>query len=672
MAVTLLRDGLLVEGRHVPVYSGSIHYWRLERDLWPLILDRAQALGFNMIETYIPWGIHEVRPGVFDWGGDDPRKDIEGFIALCVERGMTLIVRPGPLINAELTDFGFPEWVVADPAVQARTALDTPHLDAASGFHPPRPFPVPSYASDAFYRYVAGWLDAVCPIITRHLAPRGPIIAVQSDNETSYLFFDKAYATDYSADSIRLYQTFLARRYGAIDALNAKYAAAYPGFSAVEPPRDCAISSRADVPWLRDWLAYKEDQIRWCVARIADMLRERGVVGVPIFHDVAYQYQTPLDLNALEAEPSLDWVGMNLYRAKEDYAGATLRMRYLSGVTRLPFAPEFGCGIWSHHTNTPRPEEHEFITLASLMYGLKAINFYMLVERDRWQGCPITRHGDYRPEYADFYHRLSRFLAARPLWRYTRAPRAAALLNYDIGRYAAMTTTLAFAHADLLRLPEALGEMNPPLDLRWDPRPEADLHRGDTWLGAALRGLRQRSGDYDLADSHTPLERLRRYDLLCLPTTDFLDGDAQERLLAYAASGGVVVFGPGLPTLDADLLPCDTLAAVVRAPGSAPYGEGRLVWVDRARLPQALAELAPAAHWRSDVEELDLVTQRDGPHELLFVANPTERAVRATLRGRDPVSARCVWGQAEDWRASATPIATLAPYSVTIWEMTHD
>ena len=28
------------------------------------------------------------------------------------------------------------------------------------------------------------------------------------------------------------------------------------------------------------------------------------------------------------------------------------------------------------------------------MNGIKAFNFYMLVERERWQGSPITRHGE--------------------------------------------------------------------------------------------------------------------------------------------------------------------------------------------------------------------------------------------------------------------------------------
>ncbi|HTP10430.1 MAG TPA: beta-galactosidase, partial [Anaerolineae bacterium] len=133
MSVALTETGLHINGQHVPVYSGTIHYWRLECDRWPLILDRAKALGFNMIETYIPWAIHENYPGHFDWGQEDPRKDVEAFMQLCEEKGLWLLVRPGPLINAELTDFGFPEWVLLDPEVQARTAVGGIHFDAMAG-----------------------------------------------------------------------------------------------------------------------------------------------------------------------------------------------------------------------------------------------------------------------------------------------------------------------------------------------------------------------------------------------------------------------------------------------------------------------------------------------------------------------------------------------------------
>lgn len=672
MAVSLTERGLDIDGTLVPVYSGSVHYWRLERERWPLILDRAQALGFNMIETYIPWSVHETAPGVFDWGTDDPRKDVEAFCRLCEARGISLMVRPGPLINAELTDFGFPEWVLLDPAVQARTAVGSLHIDAAFGFHPPRPYPVPSYASPAFYDYVGGWLDAVCPIIVRHLAPGGCIVAVQSDNETCFNFHDRAYATDYSAASIAAYRRFLAERYGTIEQLNGCYARDYPDFDAVEPPRDCEIETRADVPRHRDWVEYKERYIHEAVAQIARMLRARGIEGVPIFHDVAYQYRTPLDIARMEADPAIDWVGMNLYRAPREYPGITRRMRYLAGTTRLPFVPEFGSGIWSHHPETATPAEEEFATLAALMHGLRAVNFYMLVERERWQGCPITRHGAYRPGYADFYRRLAAFLQRYPLGAFSRQPQVVTLLNYDLGRYEAMASTLHYAHVDLLRLPDELSAVNLDLDFRWDVAREADHRRSDNWLGRMLALLKQHQLDYDLSDSHIDAQRLRRYPIACIPTVDFMDAGDQRKLLDYAAGGGCLVIGPGVPYLDRALHPCSVLGEVAREPGEVAYGSGRIIWVAADEQMAELAPHLPAPTIRWDAPDIEVVEQVGETQRLVYAANPKDQAQQVTLSFEAPRRLTPVWADGAQAAHGRQLTLDLAPYTIQIWEAQCD
>lgn len=669
MPVTLTDHGLSVNGKAVPVYSGSVHYWRLERERWPRILDQVQALGFNMIETYIPWSVHEAAPGVFDWGTTDPRKDVDAFCALCEARGIWLMVRPGPLINAEMTDFGFPEWVLLDPEAQARTAVGSLHLDAAWGFHPPRPYPVPSYASPAFYDAVGRWFDAVCPILARHLAPTGCIVAVQSDNETCYMFHDQAYATDYSPASIAAYRRFLTERYGTIARLNECYAALYPDFDAIEPPRDCQIRTAADVPWHRDWVEYKERYIHDGVAGLARMLRERGVAGVPIFHDVAFQYRTPLDIARMEADPAIDWVGINLYRPPQGYAGTVQRMRYLAGTTRLPFVPEFGSGIWSHHPQTPTPEEQEFTTLAALMHGMRAVNFYMLVERERWQGSPITRHGACRPLYADFYRRLSGFLRRYPLGAFQRQPRAVALLNYDLGRYAAMASTLHYAHVDLLGLPDELGMVDLEIGFRWDVAHEVDHHRTDNWLGQVFTALKRRQLDYDIADSHIAPQRLQRYPLAFIPTVDFMDAGDQRKLLDYATRGGHLVIGPGLPYLDENLRPCSVLAETIRTPGEVAYGEGRIRWAATGDIAATLAARTapPTLTW--DAPEVEVVEQLGEACSLLFVANPTPREQRVTLSFETPRHLVPAWTGAAVGATRGRELAlTLAPYTIHIWE----
>jgi beta-galactosidase len=405
---------------------------------------------------------------------------------------------------------------------------------------------VPSYASEKFFFETGKWFDAICPIMARHLAPQGCIVAVQSDNETCYLFHDQPYATDYSADSIKLYRHYLGQKYISFENLNAAYCTEHDTFDQVEPPRACAIHSRSDVPRHVDWIEYKEYQIRYAVARFAQMLKARGMVGVPVFHDVAYQISTPLDMAALEAEPDIDWVGMNLYRNKEDYWGAVQRIRYLVGTTRLPFVPEFGNGLWSHHPATFTPDEEELITLAALMHGLKAINFYMLVERERWQGCPITRHGTYRPEYAQFYERLGHFLQRYPLEQFERDRQVLVLFNFDLFRQAAAATMLHYPHVDLLSLPPELFQVDLDLGLKHAVHFEGSYSNLENWLGRLIIDLAVRHVDYDLSDTHVDTARLSRYPIVYLQATDFMSPQDQSKLLAYAQNGGHLIVGPGI------------------------------------------------------------------------------------------------------------------------------
>ena len=672
MPVALTPEGLNIGGKFMPVYAGAVHYWRLEKTLWPEILDQVKGLGFDMIETYIPWSIHETRPGHYDWGQEDERKNVEAFMELCEAKGIWLIVRPGPLINAELTYFGFPEWVLLDPAVQARTSSGSLHIDAAFGLHPPHQYPVPSYASEAFYQAAGTWFDAVCPIIARHLAPEGCVVTVQSDNETCYMFHDQPYATDYSTASIDLYHKFLAGRYDSIETLNQAYQSHFASFADIDPPRDCTVETREDVRWHLDWVAYKEYQIIYSVSRFASMLRERGIQSVPIFHDIAYQYRTPLDAIAMEADPQIDWVGINQYRNKEDYAWVRRQGRYMAGSTRTPFIPELGCGIWSHHLQTPMPDDEEFITLTTLMYGMKAFSLYMLVERERWQGCPITRKGTLRQEYAPFYQHLTAFLQENTFWKFRRMLKVLVLFNYDLDRYNALTTTLNYSHTDLLDLPPALSEVDPDLSLRWSPRDEGEFGSPSNWFNTLSKTLQVHHIDYNLSDTHLDLERLQGYPVIFLPTVDFLDQEAQTRLLEYVRRGGLLVIGPGMPYLDPTLQPCRLLAEHLTAPGAVIVGNGQLAWCDTDRLAEMIPLVIPPPAYDCDQSVIDLNLHTDGKRNLLFVANPTAALVNTRLILQGTTTLKSIWGEKQTWTGKNSIPLAIPPYAVQIWEALND
>lgn len=70
--VQFTEKGIKIGKEEIPFYSGSFHYWRSERKNWEKILTEIKEMGFQIVETYIPWSVHEPEEGVFEFGGTYP------------------------------------------------------------------------------------------------------------------------------------------------------------------------------------------------------------------------------------------------------------------------------------------------------------------------------------------------------------------------------------------------------------------------------------------------------------------------------------------------------------------------------------------------------------------------------------------------------------------------
>jgi beta-galactosidase len=53
----------LKDGQPFRYISGSIHYMRVHPGLWNDRLQRIRALGFNAVQVYVPWNLHEPTEG---------------------------------------------------------------------------------------------------------------------------------------------------------------------------------------------------------------------------------------------------------------------------------------------------------------------------------------------------------------------------------------------------------------------------------------------------------------------------------------------------------------------------------------------------------------------------------------------------------------------------------
>ena len=96
------------------ILSGTIHYFRVVPDYWEDRLLKLKQCGFNTVETYTCWNLHEPREGEFDFSGI---LDLARFLETASRLGLYVILRPGPYICAEWDMGGLPSWLLTYPAL---------------------------------------------------------------------------------------------------------------------------------------------------------------------------------------------------------------------------------------------------------------------------------------------------------------------------------------------------------------------------------------------------------------------------------------------------------------------------------------------------------------------------------------------------------------------------
>lgn len=157
----------IINGKKTQIISGAIHYFRVVPEYWRDRLLKLKACGFNTVETYIAWNIHEPKRGQFNFTGI---ADIVRFIEIAGELDLHVIIRPSPYICAEWDFGGLPSWLLAEDGMKLRCYYQ-PYLDRV----------------DAYY-------DVLMPLLVPHLHTNGgPIIAMQVENEYGSYGNDKAY-----------------------------------------------------------------------------------------------------------------------------------------------------------------------------------------------------------------------------------------------------------------------------------------------------------------------------------------------------------------------------------------------------------------------------------------------------------------------------------------------
>lgn len=173
---TVSGHDFLMDGKPYQIISGEMHYPRVPRAYWRDRFRKAKAMGLNTITTYVFWNLHEPRPGVFDFSGQN---DVAEYIREAQQEGLNVILRPGPYVCAEWELGGYPSWLLKDPSLTLRS--QDPKYNAA------------------VKEWFARLGQEIRPLLMRN---GGPIIAVQVENEYGSYGDDRVYMEEVKQELI--------------------------------------------------------------------------------------------------------------------------------------------------------------------------------------------------------------------------------------------------------------------------------------------------------------------------------------------------------------------------------------------------------------------------------------------------------------------------------------
>ena len=507
--VQIGRDGIRIDGSKVLPICGEFHYWRVDPRWWDDILGRLfRGAEMAMVASYIPWSVHEPVRGDFDFTGRrNPRANLKGFLDLVHKNGLYFVARSGPVCLGEIDGGGPPDYA---NLVGKRT--------------------------DKFLKLTEAWVEAISAVWREYsIENGGPLILVQVDNEVS-------------ANKSHL-KKFLKEKYGNIEALNEAWGKNYMSFDEVVADDEVYAGRKAGGSYARsvganwrsclDIMEYKARYFpRQYVGRLVEMFRRHGV-DVPLFTNNTFLFLQ----DWYELQKAVEFVGLDHYAyyliPGDSYYWDYIYVNLNCNVSRFPWSPEFQCGSGMMMFGPATSQHQRMVTFFSLSAGMVGMNYYMFVERERWEGfCPVTENGKIREEW--FAHRHMFRILHEVDWKNLSRESRLGLLWYQEHYW----------HF----LYEGGGIIQPDDYTLVASKDYGHLAQEPLWL--YTKALVDADVDFDVVDIRTELSR---YPLLIYAAPPFLGREEQDKLAEYVEGGGTLVFLSPPPHMDVELRECRSL-----------------------------------------------------------------------------------------------------------------
>ena len=409
-----------------------------------------------------------------------------------------------------------PDWVLAEPEVQARTSRGTPAWLPV----PPARVPIPSYASRAFHELVRGWYAQVARVVAPYLGD--PVVAIGVDNEAQMFFRTGAYDLDYHPDALVWWDEL------------------HPGIAA---PRVWAANNAAVCA---QWIDFKDTYIARSLATFATMLRDVGLGEVARFHNLPPGHHGLYNLRRIQDQLAGP-VGIDAYTPRSQFPALRRRAAACAGDARpIPIAFEVGVGFFPWFppldaTEDPTRERDHLLTLLS--QGIRGFNLFMAVERDRYYGAAISAQGVVEKHAAWIAPLLASLKEIS--WPTVRRATPIAVIHTRADERHGLASCVIDPMTPVLADVLGFGPGG-ATELGRDPAAIASRR----WQTAVCSALKLAQVPYALVDEAATAEELATYRAVIVPTLDRIDPRTFAALRALGKQP-ICVIGPQTPQRDA-------------------------------------------------------------------------------------------------------------------------
>jgi beta-galactosidase len=580
---------LVVGKEEYYAFSAEMHYFRVNKRHWSICFERIRKAGFRIISTCVPWNLHEFALGEYDFfGTTDHTRDLVVFLELAREFGFKVILCPGPYINSDWKNGGYPDFLYNYPEILAKgptgesfrisdnktgqpgggseplSLLETPSIltpvdrgrreqdrvteTSANEQVPNKGNLIFTPLHPRYMNHVKRYLAALSDIIKNYIYPKGPVVMVKLDNGLGSFFGSTAYGDlapfkqDYNEQVTGiLFPEFLQTKYGEIKKLSHLYGEKYSDFKYVKPPVELKISQTHHLIKYFDWISFKEWLLNDYVLKLKEIYLSFEVP--PLFYTdlfLSRDLSVPFGWKKLESDDL--FVGIAPDKGGGTYVDLVRHLRYFSTCCSFPWSSEFPVGSRADVTREGKryfpvtPRKVKFLLTTALSSGIKGFNYHMFVGRDHWYDAPLANDGTIQPnfelikKFTDLAGKigLSQLKSSPPVGLASYRP----YLWFDFLTY----STSGKTEKDFSYLPLLISKTHPG-------------------LSSDLINLKINFG---MPDLWLP-ESLKEFSCLLVPCAEFMDGETQKLLISLAKEGkNLILFGL-LPRLDLNFKECSLL-----------------------------------------------------------------------------------------------------------------